>query len=114
MSNHNNIDIKANITYRNLHIGQPIFIYESQDKETESISIPELSLQQEVLFRADSPEPIPPSAAALFNPGPNQEVVVLDIVGQFCGPMEDNGGQSLRQEPTMSDSVDEAIPALPW
>jgi hypothetical protein len=36
---------------RTPHIGQPIFIYESQDKETESISIPELSLQQEVLSK---------------------------------------------------------------
>src|SRR5882724_5347886 len=65
--------------------------------------------------RADSPEPIPPSAAALSNPGPNQEeeIVVPDIVEQFCRPMEDDGGQSPRQEPTMSDSVDEAIPALP-
>jgi hypothetical protein len=33
------------------HIGQPIFIYEYQDKETESISIPELSLQQDFLFK---------------------------------------------------------------
>ena len=59
--------------------------------------------------------PILPSAAALSNPGPNQEeeVVVPDVVEQFCGPMEDDGGQSPRQEPTTSDLVDEAIPALP-
>lgn len=33
------------------HIGQPLFIYEPQEEETENISIPELSLQQEVLSK---------------------------------------------------------------
>ena len=64
--------------------------------------------------RTDSPEPIPPNAAALSNPRPNpEEVVVPDIVEQFFWPMEDNGGQSPGQEPTTSDLADGAIPALP-
>ena len=64
--------------------------------------------------RTDSPDPIPPNAAALSNPRPNpEEEVVPGIVKQFFWPMEDDGGQSPGQEPAISDLADGAILALP-
>lgn len=108
MSNHYSRDIKANTTYRNPP-HRTACLHLSPKTKGQRVYQPLSS----AFSRKSSPgaEPIPPSAAALSNPGPNQEEdVVPDIVEKFCGPVEDDGGQGPRQEPTTSDSVDEAIP----